>query len=96
MGMALQHTDVNGGIFMEMKDILDFVKIEHTLFSLPFVLMGFVLADRQFGTESTDLLWIIVAAIGARGLAMALNRVVDKEIDANNPRTASRHYLLAR
>ena len=74
MGMALQHTDVNGGIFMEMKDILDFVKIEHTLFSLPFVLMGFVLADRQFGTESTDLLWIIVAAIGARGLAMALNR----------------------
>ena len=76
---------------MEMKDILDFVKIEHTLFSLPFVLMGFVLADRQFGTESTDLLWIIVAAIGARGLAMALNRVVDKEIDANNPRTASRH-----
>ena len=76
---------------MQMKDVLDFVKIEHTLFSLPFVLMGFVLADRQFGTESTDLLWIIVAAIGARGLAMALNRVVDKEIDANNPRTASRH-----
>ena len=76
---------------MEMKDILDFVKIEHTLFSLPFVLMGFVLADRQFGTERTDLLWIIVAAIGARGLAMALNRVVDREIDANNPRTASRH-----
>jgi len=76
---------------MQMKDILDFVKIEHTLFSLPFVLMGFVLADRQFGTERTDLLWIIVAAIGARGLAMALNRVVDREIDANNPRTASRH-----
>jgi len=76
---------------MEMKDILDFVKIEHTLFSLPFVLMGFVLADRQFGTERTDLLWIIVAAIGARGLAMALNRLVDREIDADNPRTASRH-----
>ncbi len=76
---------------MEMRDILDFVKIEHTLFSLPFVLIGFVLADRQFGTDSTDLLWIIVAAVGARGLAMALNRVVDKEIDANNPRTASRH-----
>ena len=76
---------------MKMKDILDFVKIEHTLFSLPFVLMGFVLADRQFGTERTDLLWIIVAAIGARGLAMALNRLVDREIDADNPRTASRH-----
>ena len=76
---------------MQMKDILDFVKIEHTLFSLPFVLMGFVLADRQFGTERTDLLWIIVAAIGARGLAMALNRLVDREIDADNPRTASRH-----
>ena len=76
---------------MQMKDVLDFVKIEHTLFSLPFVLIGFVLADRQFGTEHTDLLWIIVAAIGARGLAMALNRVVDRDIDANNPRTASRH-----
>ena len=38
-----------------------------------------------------DLIWIMVAAVGARGLAMALNRIVDREIDADNPRTASRH-----
>ena len=83
---------------MKWKDILDFVKIEHTLFSLPFVLMGFILAKKQLGEEifevslsNLDLLWIILAAIGARGLAMALNRLIDKEIDAKNPRTASRH-----
>ena len=83
---------------VKWKDILDFVKIEHTLFSLPFVLMGFILAKKQLGEEifevslfNLDLLWIILAAIGARGLAMALNRLIDKEIDAKNPRTASRH-----
>ena len=83
---------------MKWKDILDFVKIEHTLFSLPFVLMGYILAKKQYGEEvfevsfsNLDLLWIILAAIGARGLAMALNRLIDKEIDARNPRTASRH-----
>jgi len=70
---------------------LEFVKVEHTLFSLPFVLIGFVLADIEFGSERMDMVWIIVAAVGARGLAMALNRIVDRDIDAQNPRTASRH-----
>ena len=57
---------------MKWKDILDFVKIEHTLFSLPFVLMGYILAKKQYGEEvfevsfsNLDLLWIILAAIGA-------------------------------
>jgi len=76
---------------MGFREILEFVKVEHTLFSLPFVLIGFVLADKQFGSESMDLVWIIIAAIGARGLAMALNRIVDRDIDAENPRTAARH-----
>jgi len=76
---------------MGTKEILEFVRVEHTLFSLPFVLIGYVLADKEFGTESMDLVWIIVAAIGARGLAMALNRIVDRDIDAENPRTAARH-----
>jgi len=76
---------------MGISEILDFVKVEHTLFSLPFVLIGYVLADKQFGTESLDLAWIILAAVGARGLAMALNRIVDRDIDAENPRTAARH-----
>ena len=76
---------------MGIKEILEFVRVEHTLFSLPFVLMGYAIADSQFGSEKMDLLWILVAAVGARGLAMALNRIVDREIDAENPRTASRH-----
>ena len=73
---------------MGFREILEFVKIEHTLFSLPFVLIGYVLAHNQFmGDLSSekfgiDILWILVAAIGARGLAMALNRIIDRDIDA--------------
>ena len=76
---------------MGLSEVLEFVKVEHTLFSLPFVLIGFVLADNEFGSENLDIVWIVIAAVGARGLAMALNRIVDREIDAENPRTATRH-----
>jgi len=76
---------------MGIKEILDFVKIEHLLFSLPFVLIGFVLADKEFGSVQMDIVWILVAAIGARGLALSLNRIIDRDIDAENPRTATRH-----
>ncbi len=76
---------------MGVKEILEFVKVEHTLFSLPFVLIGFLLANFEYSTQSEDLLWILIAAVGARGLAMALNRIIDRDIDAANPRTASRH-----
>ncbi|MBT4650870.1 MAG: UbiA family prenyltransferase [Euryarchaeota archaeon] len=77
---------------MGVKDIFEFIKVEHTLFSLPFVLIGFLLASFDYGTQPTiDLIWILVAAVGARGLAMALNRIIDRDIDAANPRTASRH-----
>lgn len=77
---------------LKVKQILEFVKVEHTLFSLPFVLIGYILAVQEYGSNSTlDLLWILIAAIGARGLAMALNRIIDRDIDAENPRTAGRH-----
>jgi 4-hydroxybenzoate polyprenyltransferase len=77
---------------MGVKDILEFVKVEHTLFSLPFVLIGFLLASFEYGTQPIiDLIWILVAAVGARGLAMTMNRIIDRDIDAANPRTASRH-----
>ena len=76
---------------MGVKEILEFVKVEHTLFSLPFVLIGFLLANFDYSTQPEDLLWILIAAVGARGLAMALNRIIDRDIDAANPRTASRH-----
>ena len=77
---------------MDLKQVASFVKIEHTLFSLPFVLIGYFIALAQFNIPpGLDLLWILIAAIGARGLAMALNRIIDKDIDAENPRTAERH-----
>lgn len=77
---------------MDVKQVLSFIKIEHTLFSLPFVLMGYMIAVREFGVgNGLDLLWILLAAVGARGLAMALNRIIDRDIDAANPRTKGRH-----
>jgi len=77
---------------MDVKQVLSFIKIEHTLFSLPFVLIGYLIAVRQFGAGTgIDLLWILLAAVGARGLAMALNRIIDRDLDAANPRTQGRH-----
>ncbi len=77
---------------MNFKQIAEFVKIEHTLFSLPFVLIGYFLALEQFDDRiGIDLLWILLAAVGARGLAMTLNRIIDRDIDAANPRTEGRH-----
>jgi 4-hydroxybenzoate polyprenyltransferase len=65
------------------------VKIEHTVFALPFAYVGAFLAVD--GVPSAhDLLWITVAMVGARSLAMGLNRLIDAGIDARNPRTASR------
>jgi 4-hydroxybenzoate polyprenyltransferase len=65
------------------------VKIEHTVFALPFAYVGALLAVDGI-PAGRDLLWITVAMVGARSLAMALNRLVDAEIDARNPRTAGR------
>ncbi len=66
-----------------------FVKIEHTLFSLPLLFAGAVLAQR--GVPPVRTLGLIVCAgVGARLAAMALNRLIDRHIDARNPRTASR------
>lgn len=73
---------------MGLKNILEFVKIEHTLFSLPFVFIGAWIAGEP---TTMQLTWILIAATGARGLAMSLNRIIDRDIDAKNPRTSSRH-----
>jgi 4-hydroxybenzoate polyprenyltransferase len=65
------------------------VRIEHTVFALPFAYVGaFLAADGWPGAH--DTLWITVAMVGARTVAMALNRLVDAELDSRNPRTASR------
>jgi len=66
-----------------------FVKVEHTLFSLPVMFAGAFLAAGA--RPDLDVLgWILLAGVGARTLAMALNRLIDREVDAANPRTAGR------
>jgi 4-hydroxybenzoate polyprenyltransferase len=68
---------------------LEMIKIEHTLFALPFAFLGAVLAARGLPTP-WQILWIVVAMVGARSAAMAFNRIADRSFDARNPRTASR------
>jgi 4-hydroxybenzoate polyprenyltransferase len=72
--------------------LVSLVKLEHTLFALPFAYAGALLADRSAGELPgwRELLWITLAMVGARSLAMGINRLVDREIDARNPRTAGR------
>ena len=70
-------------IFMEM------IKFSHTIFALPFALSGALLAVRGL-PSGRQLLFIILAMVGARTAAMAMNRLIDAEIDARNPRTAGR------
>lgn len=65
------------------------IKIEHTLFALPFAYLGAFLASRGIPSVS-KLLWITLAMVGARTAAMSLNRLIDRHIDARNPRTAQR------
>ena len=72
-----------------LKTYLDFVKFEHTLFALPFAYSGMLLAQRAW-PGWTVFFWITLAMVGARTASMALNRVIDAEIDARNPRTRER------
>src|SRR5438067_10678289 len=65
------------------------VKIEHTVFALPFAYVGAFLAVGG-APSAHDLVWITLAMVGARSLAMALNRLIDVRVDARNPRTAGR------
>ena len=74
---------------------LEMIKIEHTLFALPFAFLGAALAARDVPPQPASfwvskLLWITVAMIGARSAAMTFNRIADRGIDAANPRTAAR------
>jgi 4-hydroxybenzoate polyprenyltransferase len=65
------------------------IKFEHTLFALPFAFLGAILAANGLPTW-WQMLWITVAMFGARSAAMTFNRIVDRDIDAKNPRTANR------
>ena len=68
---------------------LAMIKFEHTLFALPFAFLGAILAANGLPSWR-QVLWITVAMVGARSAAMTFNRIVDRDIDARNPRTANR------
>jgi 4-hydroxybenzoate polyprenyltransferase len=75
-----------------LRTLASLVKFEHTVFALPFAYAGMALGANAAGVDLTVALvaWITVAMVGARTLAMGLNRLIDREIDARNPRTAAR------
>jgi 4-hydroxybenzoate polyprenyltransferase len=73
----------------KLKLYSDFVVLKHTLFAIPFAYLGAFLASGGV-PELRILLWVGLAFLGARSAAMALNNLIDKDIDARNPRTADR------
>ena len=75
--------------FRSLSTVLEMIKFEHTIFALPFALLGMILAAEGWPSWWT-VLWILVAMVGARSAAMGFNRLVDWKIDAANPRTATR------
>ena len=75
--------------FQQIKIILEMIKIQHTVFALPFAFMGALLAARGLPT-ARQAFFILLAMVGARSAAMAFNRLVDADLDARNPRTADR------
>ena len=76
-------------VISNTRTTLEMIKIEHTLFALPFAFLGSVLGANGL-PSFRQILWIIVAMVGARSTAMAFNRLADRKIDARNPRTAMR------
>jgi 4-hydroxybenzoate polyprenyltransferase len=76
-------------LLRNVRTTLEMIKIEHTLFALPFAFLGAILAAQRL-PSIRQVFWITVAMVGARSTAMAFNRIADREFDALNPRTASR------
>lgn len=78
------------GLLKRIGHYLDLVKFPHTVFSVPFALVSMVTAARGWPTVQTVLL-ILLCLVSARTAAMTFNRIVDRQIDAQNPRTRDRH-----
>ena len=73
----------------QFRELLDMIKFEHTVFALPFAFLG-ALGAAQGIPPLRTVLWILAAMVGARTAAMTFNRLVDEDVDADNPRTAGR------
>ncbi len=86
-------------MFDKIKHFFNMLKFEHTIFALPFAYVGMILGSMaEYGTYPAfrTVLWVTLAMIGARSAAMALNRVIDKSIDALNPRTSNREIVVGK
>ena len=75
-----------------LRDFLELIKFEHTIFALPFAYLGMLLAAGGFPSLK-QLVWITIAMAAARTVAMGANRLADRWIDARNPRTANRPLI---
>ena len=76
-------------MFAKLRTYLEMIRFSHTVFALPFAFMGAILAAGGIPSRRT-LWWILVAMVGARSGAMAINRIADRRLDALNPRTRER------
>lgn len=76
-------------VFNKTRIFLEMIRFEHTVFALPFAYMGALMVEKQV-PSGTDIFWITTAMVGARTAAMSLNRIIDRHIDAQNPRTSGR------
>jgi 4-hydroxybenzoate polyprenyltransferase len=76
-------------LLSRLRIVLEMIKFEHTLFALPFALTGMILAAGGLPRAAT-FGWIVAAMVGARSAAMGFNRLADRHLDAENPRTAGR------
>lgn len=76
---------------VRLRRYLELVRFSHTIFALPFALLSAVLAWREAPFRWLDLIGILLCMVFARSAAMAFNRLIDRHIDAGNPRTAGRH-----
>ncbi|QDU94422.1 UbiA-like polyprenyltransferase [Lignipirellula cremea] len=81
-------------MFEQFRRLLEMIRFSHTIFALPFAMLAAVMAwtaPGGHGFRWLDLLGVLVCMVGARSAAMAFNRLVDRKLDAGNPRTAQRH-----
>ena len=76
-------------MFAKLSVIFADIKIQHTIFALPFAIMSAFIAAKGF-PQTEKIIWIVVCMVGARSAAMAFNRVLDAQFDAKNPRTQDR------
>src|SRR2546422_2405717 len=75
---------------------VNFVKLPHTVFALPFALLGLLVASRHYAVTWRTLALVVLAFTGARFVALGFNRIADRDLDAKNPRTRARELPAGR